>query len=109
MKKTIKNKVLASLIITCALGFGTPAHAETQTVDRVEAVVNNGVILESDLNAAFIKYKKHIQSNTPKGQEIPDDHTIKKQVLEQLIWVYRSVIWKQISLSNLLPKCPTEL
>ena len=85
MKKTIKNKVLASLIITCALGFGTPAYAETQTVDRVEAVVNNGVILESDLNAAFIKYKKHIQSNTPKGQEIPDDHTIKKQVLEQLI------------------------
>ena len=85
MHKTLVRKVLASLIISCTLSVSGTAGAQTGTVDRIEAVVNNGVILESDLDAAFAKYKKHVLGNIPAGQSAPDDLTLRKHALEQLI------------------------
>ena len=85
MHKTLVRKVLTSLIISCALSVSGTAGAQTGTVDRIEAVVNNGVILESDLDAAFAKYKKRVLENIPAGQSAPDDLTLRKHALEQLI------------------------
>ena len=85
MHKTLVRKVLPSLIISCALSVSGTAGAQTGTVDRIEAVVNNGVILESDLDAAFAKYKKRVLENIPAGQSAPDDLTLRKHALEQLI------------------------
>ena len=85
MHKTLVRKVLTSLIISCALSVSVTAGAQTGTADRIEAVVNNGVILESDLDAAFAKYKKRVLENIPAGQSAPDDLTLRKHALEQLI------------------------
>ena len=85
MHKTLVRKVLTSLIISCTLSVSGTAGAQTGTVDRIEAVVNNGVILESDLDAAFAKYKKRVLENIPAGQSAPDDLTLRKHALEQLI------------------------
>ena len=85
MHKTLVRKVLTSLIISCALSVSGTAGAQTGTADRIEAVVNNGVILESDLDAAFAKYKKRVLENIPAGQSAPDDLTLRKHALEQLI------------------------
>lgn len=56
--------------------------AAPQVVDKVAAVVNNGVVLESDVNGLMQSVKMNAQEAR---QQLPDDATLRHQILERLI------------------------
>ncbi|CAK8743978.1 Chaperone SurA [Sodalis praecaptivus] len=62
----------------CAQG----ALAAPQVVDKVTAVVDNGVVLESDVNSMLTTVKRGAQEA---NQQLPDDATLRRQILDRLI------------------------
>ncbi|WJV53337.1 peptidylprolyl isomerase SurA [Pectobacteriaceae bacterium CE90] len=58
------------------------AFAAPQVIDKVVAVVDNSVVLESDVNTLLQSVKLNAQDA---GQQLPDDSTLRHQVLERLI------------------------
>lgn len=69
------------LILGAALTANT-AFAAPQVVDKVAAVVNNGVVLESDVDSMMQSVKGQSKQA---GQQLPDDKTLRHQILERLI------------------------
>ncbi|WP_130833974.1 peptidylprolyl isomerase SurA [[Erwinia] mediterraneensis] len=69
------------LILGAALTAST-AFAAPQMVDKVAAVVNNGVVLESDVDSMMRTVKGQAQQA---GQQLPDDRTLRNQILERQI------------------------
>ncbi|QTO53644.1 peptidylprolyl isomerase SurA [Duffyella gerundensis] len=69
------------LILGVALTANT-AFAAPQMVDKVAAVVNNGVVLESDVDGMMQSVKAQAQQA---GQQLPDDRTLRHQILERQI------------------------
>ncbi|MFG6653382.1 peptidylprolyl isomerase SurA [Scandinavium sp. M-37] len=70
---------------TLLLGIAMVANtsfAAPQVVDKVAAVVNNGVVLESDVDSLMQSVKGNA---TQAGQQLPDDATLRHQILERLI------------------------
>ncbi|SFN18234.1 periplasmic chaperone for outer membrane proteins SurA [Izhakiella capsodis] len=74
-------KIWRMLILGLALSANV-AFAAPQVIDRVAAVVNNGVVLESDVDSMMQSVKK--QANEA-GQQLPDDKVLRHQILEKLI------------------------
>lgn len=70
-----------TLILSVALCANT-AFAAPQVVDKVAAVVDNGVVLESDVDSMMQSVK---QGASAAGQQLPDDSTLRHQILERLI------------------------
>lgn len=58
------------------------AFAAPQVVDKVAAVVNNGVVLESDVDGLMQSVKLNAKQS---GQQLPDDATLRHQIVERLI------------------------
>ncbi|EAB1953006.1 peptidylprolyl isomerase SurA [Salmonella enterica] len=58
------------------------SFAAPQVVDKVAAVVNNGVVLESDVDGLMQSVKLNAGQA---GQQLPDDATLRHQILERLI------------------------
>ncbi|WON77646.1 peptidylprolyl isomerase SurA [Serratia sp. UGAL515B_01] len=58
------------------------AFAAPQEVDKIAAVVDNGVVLESDVNGLMQSVKLNAQQA---GQQLPDDKTLRHQILDRLI------------------------
>lgn len=69
------------LILSAALTAST-AFAAPQVVDKVAAVVNNGVVLESDVDGMMQSVKSQAQEG---GQQLPDDKTLRHQIVERLV------------------------
>ncbi|CAX58224.1 peptidylprolyl isomerase SurA [Erwinia billingiae] len=69
------------LILGAALTAST-AFAAPQVVDKVAAVVNNGVVLESDVDGMMQSVKSQAQQA---GQQLPDDKTLRHQIVERLV------------------------
>ncbi|MCX8957531.1 peptidylprolyl isomerase SurA [Erwinia psidii] len=69
------------LILGAALTAST-AFAAPQVVDKVAAVVNNGVVLESDVDGMMRSVKSQAQEA---GQQLPDDKTLRHQIVERLV------------------------
>ncbi|EHV2769434.1 peptidylprolyl isomerase SurA [Salmonella enterica subsp. enterica serovar Infantis] len=70
---------------TLLLGIAMIANtsfAAPQVVDKVAAVVNNGVVLESDVDGLMQSVKLNAGQT---GQQLPDDATLRHQILERLI------------------------
>lgn len=70
---------------TLLLGIAMVANtsfAAPQVVDKVAAVVNNGVVLESDVDGLMQSVKANAGQA---GQQLPDDKTLRHQILERLI------------------------
>lgn len=70
---------------TLLLGIAMVANtsfAAPQVVDKVAAVVNNGVVLESDVDGLMQSVKLNAGQA---GQQLPDDATLRHQILERLI------------------------
>lgn len=65
-------------LVVCA----NAAFAAPQEVDKVAAVVDNGVVLESDVNGLLQSVKLNAQQA---GQQLPDDKTLRHQIIERLI------------------------
>jgi len=70
-----------TLFLSIALVTNT-TFAAPQVVDKVAAVVNNGVVLESDVTGLLQSVKMNAQEA---GQQLPDDNTLRHQILERLI------------------------
>ncbi|WP_392553193.1 peptidylprolyl isomerase SurA [Orbus wheelerorum] len=75
--KMIK-KIASTLLIT--LFVCSTTHAAPRQVESVVAVVNNNVILSSDVNEML----KNIKS-TANPKNLPDDATLRHQIIDQLI------------------------
>ena len=69
------------LILGAALTAST-AFAAPQVVDKVAAIVNNGVVLESDVAGMMQSVKGQARQA---GQQLPDDITLRHQVIERLV------------------------
>ncbi|WP_324029075.1 peptidylprolyl isomerase SurA [Pantoea sp. JZ2] len=69
------------LILGVAITANT-VFAAPQVVDKVAAVVNNGVVLESDVDSMMNTVKSQAKQA---GQQLPDDKTLRHQILEREI------------------------
>ena len=56
--------------------------AFAQELDRVAVIVNDGVVLESDIQQKMSEFKKNATLN---GQKIPSDEVLREDILDQLI------------------------
>jgi peptidyl-prolyl cis-trans isomerase SurA len=71
----------AAVLVWLLLGTGQ-AGADIQPLDSIVAVVNNDVIVQSELNAAIGLALPELNA---RGTAIPSRHLLEKQVLERLI------------------------
>lgn len=71
-----------TLILGLMFTASTTAFAAPQQMDKVAAVVNNGVVLESDVNNML---QTVIVNARNAGQQVPDQATLRQQILERLI------------------------
>ncbi|WP_090515416.1 peptidylprolyl isomerase [Pseudomonas marincola] len=65
-----------------AVLIGSMAHAEVQPLDRVVAIVDNDVIMQSQLNSRLREVQQTIAK---RGAAVPPDDVLQNQVLERLI------------------------
>lgn len=70
------------LTATIFCGFSQLSHSEAIVLDRVAAVVDNDVVMESELNAQLTAIKGRLQAQ---GAEMPPEDVLQSQVLEHLI------------------------
>lgn len=75
-------KRLFSCLITCCLLISALAMAERQPLERIVAVVDDNIILQSELGKEIRQIKRRILNS---GQQPPSDEILRKQVLEHLI------------------------
>lgn len=76
----MKN-LLKSFALTCALATSMASAKEVE-LDRVAVVVNDGVILESEVQDLIKKIKQQAEKN---GQTLPSDKTLRVQVTDKLV------------------------
>ncbi len=81
MKKYINRKFALGMVLFGSFLWNTYALAE-QSLDRIVAVVNNGVIVESELNEAIGKIKTQMSAS---NISLPPEDALRKQVLDQLV------------------------
>ncbi len=62
--------------------FANAAFSEPQVVDKVAAVVDDGIVLESEVDTMLSIVKHSAQKN---NQQLPDDATLHHQILDWLI------------------------
>lgn len=79
MKISLKLILLLSASI---LGVVSTAHAEEERLDRVAAIVNAGVVLESEIFDLIAQVKRQAKDN---NQKLPSDKALRVQVTDKLI------------------------
>ncbi|NQY88385.1 MAG: peptidylprolyl isomerase SurA [Colwellia sp.] len=79
----MKNLV-KTLIITCTLyaGLSTQVQAKEELLDKVAAIVNAGVVLESEVQDLLKNIKTQAKKN---NQALPSDGALRTQVMDKLI------------------------
>ena len=81
----IKNRLLGVLlpaVLTVMTLAGAPAMAKVVPLDRIVAVVDNDVIMESDLDTRLKAVKRQLQE---RNTALPPEHVLKQQILERLV------------------------
>jgi len=78
----LHTKALKLLLICSVLAFGASYQAEAKWLDKVIVLVEDDVILSSELERRTDSIVKQIKAA---GQAVPDDKTLTDQVLERLI------------------------
>ncbi|PCH97267.1 MAG: peptidylprolyl isomerase SurA [Gammaproteobacteria bacterium] len=63
-------------------GLHLTAQAEEQQLDKVSAIVNSGVVLESEVQDLLANIKKQAEKNK---QSLPSDKALRTQVMDKLI------------------------
>jgi len=85
-QKYVKQRMMLCLCVTsmavASIAFTSNAYAQDVELDRIRAVVNEGVVLDSDLDSAVRFFKQQANSS---GQSLPSDDVIEERLLEQLI------------------------
>jgi len=84
-----KCSLSSGLLLLAASAFSLQVNAQTreiqgqgQLLDRVAAVVNDGVVLESEVDEQLAAVKERLRAQ---GQEMPPDTVIRGQIVEHLI------------------------
>lgn len=80
LRSAFGSTVLLSLLATITASGS--AQGQDVVLDRIRAVVNEGVVLDSDIRAATEFFKQQARSNR---QTVPPDDVLAERVLEQLI------------------------
>jgi len=80
-KSSLTSGALFSLVISSML-IPLKTHAEVTLLDRVVAVVNDDVVLQSELNQRMVEIYSQIQQS---GTQPPTEDILRSQVLERLI------------------------
>lgn len=74
---------LKHIITVAILMFGSVSgHAAEREIDKVAAIVDNGIILESDIRDIVNRVKRNA---TTQGQTLPSDAVLRTQAIERLI------------------------
>ena len=82
LRRALRQSLLAGLIAIGLLASGHANAQQTQDLDAIAAVVNNDVVLYSELNAAGQRIAQTLkQAGTP----LPPQQVLARQVLERLI------------------------
>ena len=79
------HRLRLHLTLICLIAFAVllvPTARAAQTIDRVVAVVNNGIILQSELDNAMNQIEAQLRSE---GRQLPPKGILEKQVLEHLV------------------------
>ncbi|WP_447745061.1 peptidylprolyl isomerase [Pseudomonas nicosulfuronedens] len=79
--KTILCKALRPLMLGALLASSV-VHAEVVPLDRVVAIVDNDVVMQSQLDQRLREVRATIQK---RGAPLPPEHVLTQQVLERLI------------------------
>lgn len=79
MKKLLKTLVLTSSVF---INLFTFAHAKEVALDKVAVIVNNGVVLESEISDLITSVKKQAEDS---NQSLPSDRALRTQVIDKLI------------------------
>ena len=79
MKYRIKALLLASSLIITTM---TSVQAKEELLDRVAAIVDSGVVLESEVNDLLVNIKQQSKKN---NQSLPSDKALRIQVMDKLI------------------------
>ena len=81
IKSSLTNGALFSLVI-CNMLIPLKASAEVALLDRVVAVVNDDIVLQSELTQRMVTIYSQIQQS---GTKPPSEKILRNQVLERLI------------------------
>ena len=65
-----------------AVFLGTSVHADVQPLDRVVAIVDTDVVMQSQLDQ---RVREVQQTIAKRGDSLPPEHVLGQQVLERLI------------------------
>lgn len=83
-RRSVGAFLVAALALLAALVTAPgPVHAATPVVDQVVAVVNDGVITESELEQEMARARQDLRSRD--ATRVPDDAVLRRQVLDRLI------------------------
>lgn len=82
MNVKIKLSDCVRPLLLGALFLGTAAHAEVQPLNRVVAIVDNDVVMQSQLDSRLREVQQTIAQ---RGAALPPEHVLSQQVLERLI------------------------
>ncbi|MDQ3161136.1 MAG: SurA N-terminal domain-containing protein, partial [Pseudomonadota bacterium] len=78
------KKLLSSLLVAFALIGATASSQTVQSVDRIAAVVNEDVILKSELDRAM---RNVLAQYANRQDQLPPRDVLEKQVLERMVLV----------------------
>lgn len=80
----LKTTLLKTLMLTSVLYVGVQlsAQAEEEQLDKVAAIVNGGVVLESEVIDLLANIKKQAEKN---NQSLPSNKALRTQVMDKLI------------------------
>ena len=82
MKRLSKPYSHLLVLLLGLFGIHTNIHAQDVVLDDIKAIVNDGVVLSSDLRSSLAFVKQQARSN---GQSLPSDDALTKRVMQQLI------------------------
>jgi peptidyl-prolyl cis-trans isomerase SurA len=76
------HRFMAVLTASMILLISTPISAKEVALDSVAVIVNQGVILESEIQALVTEVKRNAQQNS---QALPSERALRTQAIERLI------------------------
>ena len=79
MKKTLTAITLMSSLL---VGMFNTAHGEEVPLDKVAAIVNSGVVLESEVQDLLKNIKNNAEKN---NQALPSERALRTQIIDKLI------------------------
>jgi peptidyl-prolyl cis-trans isomerase SurA len=82
MTITVNRAALTLISLLCAITTPATVVAEIEALDKIIAIADANVILQSEYEERIASIKSNAKAQ---GQELPDDEALGKQVMERLI------------------------